>query len=149
MQTRRPRIPMRLEEHDQSPAARLGRGQRRADLRRMVTIIIDHYNGGLLSFRRFSGRPIDLSFDLEPALGAAEGLEPLGDQVEFNFEFQPDRHRRERITNIVPARNMEFDSPQILAPAANDESRAEVVARNLLVAGRDLGVSPQTVSDQT
>src|SRR5262245_39813772 len=135
----RPRVAVRLEEHDQTTPAVFSRGQRRANLGRVVAVIVDYQDAVLFTF--------DNAFDLESSLGAPERLQPFGDDRETDLEIESDRHRRQRIEHVVFAGHVEFDPTQRLALAPHDELRAETFTREPHVGGRNLGVRPHPVSD--
>src|SRR6266850_5044742 len=100
-QVQRPGVAVRLKHrHDPTVEPGLGGGQGRADLGRMMTVIVDH--------RDVTGT----TQDLKSALDSREaGQRPLNG-CERDLEVQPHPDRRERVEHVVAARDLERDFPE-------------------------------------
>ena len=96
---------VRLEQHQR--AARAGaaaqRLERRADLGRVVAVVVDHQHAARLAAH------------LEAAVDAGEGREPLLDRLEGQLEVEAHGHRGERVRHVVGARDRHRDWPERLA----------------------------------
>ena len=100
------RVAVRLE-HDQQPAAGgSGRGNHRADLRRMVPVVVDHHHA------------VALASHLEAPLGAGELGEGGGDPGERHLQLDANRHGAQRVQQVVAAGDGHRHLSERLAHAA-------------------------------
>ena len=127
----RPREEVRLEEDDEAPLrVRLPRGaERRRDLRRVVGVVVDDEDA------------VPLALPLEAAGDARERRERLRAGLERDVELARDRDRRERVLDVVEARQRDLDGTDHLAVRDDREARAAPLERE--VAGRHVGLGRQ------
>ena len=91
---------MRLERHDDPPIERAGGVQNGCDLRWVMAVVVDNQDA------------VRFATNLEAPLGATEGAEPRRHLVEGQPELGPDRNRRERVLQVVPARYLKNQRPE-------------------------------------
>src|SRR5262249_23624662 len=129
------RIAMRLEHGDEPTVeASLGGGQRRADLGRMVTIIVD------------DGHPARLAAYLEAALDAGETGQRLLHRMERNLEIEPEADGGERVEDVVPAGNLQRAFAELLS--AMDDLEAAGQPRQMDAPGHQVRARGEAIRDE-
>src|SRR6187549_1058424 len=106
---------MRLKDDDRTPTAGtiLRSGKSGEDLRRMMTVVVDHRN------------PILLTFELEPSIRILEFCKRLGDLLERDLQLKRYCGRRESVINVVLSGNRQSDVAKYVVASPNGERRAE------------------------
>ena len=103
------------DEHEPRRPARTRRIDDRGDLAGMVPVVVDDRHA------------VDNADDLEPAFGAAELDEGLGDARERHLDVEPHADRRERVQHVVPARHRQAERAErarrAIAGALLDDAR--------------------------
>src|SRR5262249_11969733 len=95
---------VRLKRHEDAPSQTARCGQYRGNLRRMMTIVVDHQNA------------VRLAADFKPAFGAAEVRKPVCDLLERDPELEPDRGAGESIRQVVSSRHLQRQRPKRRRP---------------------------------
>ena len=97
---------MRLKCDHDAPPERARGGQDRRDLRRVMAVVVDHEDA------------VGLAADIEAPLRAAEILQSRGDAVEREAQLHADRHRRQRVQQVVPSGHGERQRAEGRQPGA-------------------------------
>ena len=91
------------------------RRNRRGNLRRMMPVIIEHFD------------VIYRSLVLESPVGIPESFKCFGDLLEIDVKLKRNRYSGERIVNIVFAWHRKVNNAQFLIFVKDRETRAEIV----------------------
>ncbi len=94
------RVAMRLKGDHDAPPERARRRQHRRDLGRVMAVVVDHED------------PVRLAADVEAPLRAAEVLEAGRDAIERQPQLHADRHRCQRVQQVVPSGHRERQRPE-------------------------------------
>ena len=117
----RARVAVRLEDDHDAARVELARGrERRADLGRVVAVVVDDADPGRAALR------------LEAALDAAEALERVGGGAERHVDARaPPRARRARSARCAGPASGSRTSPERVAAAAHAEAHRRALAADL------------------
>ena len=108
----RPGEPVGLEDDVDLPVAALARrGQRGANLRGMVAVVVHHRNAARLAAL------------LEAPVHAAKVAEPLGNLFRRNLKLVRDGHRGRGVQHIVASGHVQLEGPQRPARRVHQETR--------------------------
>ena len=121
-QRRGPRVPVRLKGDDDSPPQRPRRREHGGDFGRVMSVVVDDENA------------VRLAAHVEPPFDAAELRQPGRDAFERQSELQADRDRRQRVLQVVTARDVQRQRTERRAPrrtAAACASRRATTARTV------------------
>jgi hypothetical protein len=107
------RVAVGLEDDDDPPIVNLARrSQGRADLGRVVSVVVDHVDA------------VGLALVFEASLDAEEGVERFGGRGEGHVQLQRHRQGRQRVEHVVASRHLHARGAQALAAAAHREAHA-------------------------
>src|SRR5688500_377205 len=107
---------MRSKQHDDpaSTGTKLRRGERRANLSRMMAVVVHDENA------------VDFTFRLKPPSRSSKAVQPFDDLFKRNFQLEANRDRRQRVINVVHARHAQHHLANDIRSAPNIETRSEI-----------------------
>src|SRR5437867_5415677 len=130
------RVAVGLEDYNNAAVGGSARGaERREDLGRVVSVVVDHQDSPLLSF------------DLEPSIGILECGQSLGDLCEGDIELERGGRGGDGIQDAVQSRYLQANRAETLSITPQRITRAEVFKLN--VGGRQVSLAAEAVGHNT